>query len=1068
MRKKYNGFLALLLSASMIFGGSGVSTVNAYGAETGISEDSISTEVVETEASESTEEAKIEEASKESTEEVSEDSVETESTKEVSEDEVTTESANATTSTNAAETTAKTAATGSLSDWDYPTRSYTYDGKGVTFSENTKLKTASDSYTYEYYYSTSSNQADKNKVSKDGLVDAGWYVISANAISNGNVVSSVSFDYIIKPAPLTVSTADAEATVTNESGKLDTPLQAKDASIISGSVVSGDKIEFTDWASIDKVGVSENSCTAVGADNTKISNYEITYKFGTLTVLSGWEADRNQMNNIRNLNATMNKKGVVTVKWAQPKKAKRVTYSVYRRNTDGTWTRLTDGIKKKSYKDTDAMNVVSSGEGQLVYRVIARGTDTYGQEGSGAPAYVQCVPKILTFESGPNYKYINLKFVSNEAPAGYQIEQFSTKNKSKKDVITVSSSDLKAEVYTGKVVKNKNATITAVNYKDEGSENVTIANSKNVKFTFRIAAAPFTISDLGETVEIPQSKYTGKKSVKLTTGSCPQVTASADSLTQINFTYSKVKKAKGYLVEYSTSPDFTTSNNNIYVKAFITAKTSDSTYKKWKVGYYDDMPNAGKIVVNNVVTGVPYYFRCTAYFNFKPTSDYDTVDGDPGVTSDVVMNYGRPIGVKSLIAKYYDGTKSDAGLEWNYTTKYGDNIIGYRVTRQNYKENTSSKEFTVEDGALVELRGLANRNKEKSYKVADSNKIPNGERIEYTVQAIYQNVNSNFKATGSNIIYSDPVTVDYMNPTGIEFLKSASSSSKKKKKSTSTATSYTVTKGGTLNVSKLLKFDPESTTNKEVDYASSNTDYFKVSKDGVITGVKNTGSKTVTLTVTSKNDSNVSNDIQIKVGSATSSSGGSSGSGSDTSSLVVCLDPGHGGSDSGTTNGSVKEKDVNLAIAKKVGEYLEDEGVKVYYTRSTDTYVSLTDRTDYAQDKGCNLFVSIHCNSGSSSAKGTEVYYSLTKYGRKNLASKISSAVATALDTTNRGAKTRQGDNGDYYSVIRTSAAKGIPGLIVEHGYLSNSSDLAKLTNSSYVKAAAKAEANAIVKYWKS
>ncbi|MCR5527166.1 MAG: N-acetylmuramoyl-L-alanine amidase [Lachnospiraceae bacterium] len=1056
MRKKYKGFLALLLSASMVFGGSGVSAVAAYGAETVVSEDAVSTESVETEALESTEDATVEEASTEDAEVVSENSVEDESTEESSTEEADTESAN-----EVAVSSVKVESTGSLSDWDYPTSSHTYDGTGVTFSENTKLKSSSESYTYKYYYSTSSNQADRNEVSKTGLVDAGWYVISANAISNNTVVSSVSFDYIIKPASITVSTDSAEATVTSESGKLATPLTAPSANIIKGSLVTGDTVEYTDWASLDTIGVSDNSCTMVGTNDTKASNYDVTYQFGTLTVLSGWEADRNQMNNIRNLKATMNKKGVVTVKWAKPKKAKSVTYTVFRRNADGTWTTLSEGQKKRSYKDTDALSVVSSGEGQLVYRVIATGTDSYGTTGCGAPAYVQCVPKILTFESGPNYEYINLKFVSNAAPAGYYVEQYSTKNKSKKDVITVSSTNLTSETYTGKLIKNKSAVCTAVNYQDAGSDNVTIADSKNVKFIFRIAAAPFTITDLGEEVEVPQSKYTGKKGVKLTTGNCPQVTASADSLTSIHFTYSKVKKAKGYLVEYSTSPDFTSSGNNIYVKKFITNKTSDSTYKKWKIGYYDGYSNYGKIEVSNVVTGVPYYFRCTAYFNFKPTSDYDTVDGDPGVTSEVVSNYGRPVAVTSLKAKYYSGTKSDAGLTWSYTSKYGDNIVGYRVARQNYKENSSSKEFTVKDGSEVELRNLSNQNTSKSYKVADGNKIPNGERIEYTVQAIYKNVNATYKATGSCYLYSDPATVDYMNPTAIEFLK--------KKGSSKTASSYTVKKGSTLNVANLLSFDPSATTNDSVEYESSNTDYVTVTDEGVVKGVKATGSKTVTLTVTSKNDSSVTNEIRIKVSTSSSSSGSSDDSSSDTSSLVVCLDPGHGGSDSGATYSGSKEKDINLAIAKKVGSYLEDSGVKVYYTRTDDTYVSLTDRTDYAKNKGCNLFVSIHCNSASStSTKGTEVYYSLTSYGRPNLASKISSAVSNALDTTNRGAKTRQGDNGDYYSVIRTSAAKGIPGLIVEHGYMTNSSDLSKLTNSSYVKSAAKAEANAIINYWKS
>ena len=109
----------------------------------------------------------------------------------------------------------------------------------------------------------------------------------------------------------------------------------------------------------------------------------------------------------------------------------------------------------------------------------------------------------------------------------------------------------------------------------------------------------------------------------------------------------------------------------------------------------------------------------------------------------------------------------------------------------------------------------------------------------------------------------------------------------------------------------------------------------------------------------------------------------------------------------------------------------------------------------------------MHCNSGDSSARGTEVYYSIQdKFARPKLAKHISSAVANAFGTENRGAKTRKGDNGDYYSVIRTSAEKGIPGLIVEHAFISNSSDAGKLKDDDAISKAAKAEADAIEDYW--
>lgn len=175
------------------------------------------------------------------------------------------------------------------------------------------------------------------------------------------------------------------------------------------------------------------------------------------------------------------------------------------------------------------------------------------------------------------------------------------------------------------------------------------------------------------------------------------------------------------------------------------------------------------------------------------------------------------------------------------------------------------------------------------------------------------------------------------------------------------------------------------------------------------------------------------------------------------------LDAGHGGSDSGATAGGITEKSLNLQYAKKVKEELEAKGAKVYMTRTDDTYVALTDRTQKAKDKGCNLFVSLHMNSGGAS--GTEVYYSVnSSCAKKKLASKLAENISDALGINNRGAKTRTGTNGDYYSVIRTSAAHGIPGLIVEHGFIDNGTDRSALQNK--IDKAASEEARTIIKYW--
>ncbi len=92
--------------------------------------------------------------------------------------------------------------------------------------------------------------------------------------------------------------------------------------------------------------------------------------------------------------------------------------------------------------------------------------------------------------------------------------------------------------------------------------------------------------------------------------------------------------------------------------------------------------------------------------------------------------------------------------------------------------------------------------------------------------------------------------------------------------------------------------------------------------------------------------------------------------------FIVVIDAGHGGKDPGAGKKELREKTVNLAVALKLGKLLENQkGVKVYYTRKTDDFVTLQDRAIFANKKKANLFISIHANATKkSSVRGTEVY----------------------------------------------------------------------------------------------
>jgi N-acetylmuramoyl-L-alanine amidase len=92
----------------------------------------------------------------------------------------------------------------------------------------------------------------------------------------------------------------------------------------------------------------------------------------------------------------------------------------------------------------------------------------------------------------------------------------------------------------------------------------------------------------------------------------------------------------------------------------------------------------------------------------------------------------------------------------------------------------------------------------------------------------------------------------------------------------------------------------------------------------------------------------------------------------------VCVDAGHGGRDFGHegTEG-VLEKDINLAIARVVRDRVQDElGLEVVMTRDDDLMVDLVQRAEIANTSGCDLFVSIHCNSWfQGGAGGFESYF---------------------------------------------------------------------------------------------
>lgn len=190
-----------------------------------------------------------------------------------------------------------------------------------------------------------------------------------------------------------------------------------------------------------------------------------------------------------------------------------------------------------------------------------------------------------------------------------------------------------------------------------------------------------------------------------------------------------------------------------------------------------------------------------------------------------------------------------------------------------------------------------------------------------------------------------------------------------------------------------------------------------------------------------------------------------------TGGMTICLDPGHGGSDSGANAFGQKESALTLKIANYCKEELEKYDVNVVMTRTTDTRPSentaqdLIDRVMTAKKAGASYIISIHLNSAAStSAHGAEVYFPNTS-GNASLSSngqamaKAIQSQLVALGLYDRGIKIRNYMDGstssnpnssdrDYYGIIRYAKEQNISGLIIEHCFLNNPDEYNKYLSS--------------------
>ncbi len=173
--------------------------------------------------------------------------------------------------------------------------------------------------------------------------------------------------------------------------------------------------------------------------------------------------------------------------------------------------------------------------------------------------------------------------------------------------------------------------------------------------------------------------------------------------------------------------------------------------------------------------------------------------------------------------------------------------------------------------------------------------------------------------------------------------------------------------------------------------------------------------------------------------------------------LVVIIDPGHGGKDSGAIGiGGVLEKDIILPIGKRIAEVLERNGIQVIMTRDSDYFVTLPGRVVMAERAKADVFVSVHANSAGANrpeVNGLETYHydsGLT------LARIVHSKILQSLNVRDRSVRKAR------FYVLRKNS---MPAILVETGFLTGREDVAKLTSSAYQNQMADAIAQGIIQY---
>ncbi len=214
---------------------------------------------------------------------------------------------------------------------------------------------------------------------------------------------------------------------------------------------------------------------------------------------------------------------------------------------------------------------------------------------------------------------------------------------------------------------------------------------------------------------------------------------------------------------------------------------------------------------------------------------------------------------------------------------------------------------------------------------------------------------------------------------------------------------------------------------------------------------------------------------------------------------TIMIDPGHGGNDKGAIYFGIKEKDVNLRMAKILGKMLKEKGFNVLYTRTDDSFVALEKRTAMANAKKADIFISLHANAHQiAKINGLETYtlnLARTKdavriAARENavspkqisdlqviltelaLNSKVSESTDLAESIQKKAVeqvskKWKLRDHGHREAPFYVLLGAKMPAVLVEMGYLSNKTEAKRLNSEEYLTHMARGLVNGVLSYKK-